>query len=120
STVALIAFHELGARLGVRTGKGLMLLVRDRFGGRIAAAALVTLVVANMGTTCAELAGIAASLALVHVPTWVSVPVAAVGVSAVLCLEPFKRLEHALLAVSAVFVAYIGAGLLAHPDWSEV
>jgi Mn2+/Fe2+ NRAMP family transporter len=120
STIALIAFHELGARMGIRTGRGLMLLVRDRFGGRIAVAALVTLVVANVGTTCAELAGIAASLELVHVPLWVSVPIAAVGVTAVVILEPFERLEHVLLALSSVFVAYIGAGLLAHPDWSEV
>ncbi len=120
STVALIAFHELGARMGIRTGRGLMLLIRDRFGGRIAVAALVTLVVANVGTTCAELAGIAASLELVDVPPWVSVPIAAVGVTAVVIFEPFERLEHVLLALSSVFVAYIGAGLLAHPDWSEV
>jgi Mn2+/Fe2+ NRAMP family transporter len=103
----------------VRTGKGLMLLIRDRFGARLTVAALVALVVANVGTTCAELAGIAASLDLVNVPPWVSVPVAATGLAAVVILEPFKRLEHALLAISAVFVAYIGAGLLADPDWSE-
>ena len=76
--------------------------------------------VANVGTTCAELAGVAASLQLVNVPIWVSVPIAAVGLSAVVILEPFKRLEHVLLVVSGVFVAYIGAGLLAHPDWKEV
>ena len=70
-----------------------------------------------MGTTCAELAGIAASLELVDVPPWLSVPVAAVGVTAVVVFETFERLEHVLLALSAVFVAYIGAGLLAHPDW---
>ena len=31
----------------------------------------------------------------------------------------FHRVEHVLMALAAVFVAYIGAGLLAHPDWSE-
>lgn len=120
STVALIAFHELGARMGIRTGRGLMLLVRDRFGVRIAILALVALVAANVGTTCAELAGVAASLELVSVPPWVSVPIAATGVTAVVLFEPFKRLEHVLLAISSIFVAYIGAGLLANPDWGEV
>ncbi len=120
STVALIAFHELGARMGIRTGRGLMLVIRDRFGLRIAALALIALVTANVGTTCAELAGVAASLELVSVPPWVSVPLAAVGVTAVVIFEPFSRLEHVLLALSAVFVAYIGAGLLAHPDWGAV
>ena len=40
ATVALIIFHELGARLGAVTGQGLMGLVRERFGVRIGAAAL--------------------------------------------------------------------------------
>ena len=120
SIVALIAFHELGARMGIRTGRGLMLLIRDRFGVRIAALALLVLVAANLGTTCAELAGVAASLELVNVPPWISVPVAAVGVTVVVVFETFSRLEHVLLALSAVFVAYIGAGVLAHPDWGAV
>ena len=32
STAALIVFHELGVRLGIVTGKGLLTLVRERFG----------------------------------------------------------------------------------------
>ena len=51
STGALIAFHELGARMGVVTGKGLMTLVRERFGGRRTVLALGALVIANVGTT---------------------------------------------------------------------
>jgi Mn2+/Fe2+ NRAMP family transporter len=30
----------------------------------------------------------------------------------------FRRVEHVLLALAAVFVAYIISGLLAHPDWN--
>ena len=36
STAALIVFHELGARMGIVTGKGLLALVRERFGSRAA------------------------------------------------------------------------------------
>ena len=32
STVALIVFHELGARMGIVTGKGLLALVREHSG----------------------------------------------------------------------------------------
>ena len=106
--------------MGIRTGRGFMLLVRSRFGGRIAALALLALVTANLGTTCAELAGVAASLELVSVPPWLSIPVAAIGVTVVVIFETFSRLEHVLLALSTVFVAYIGAGFLAHPNWSAV
>ena len=34
STAALIVFHELGVRLGIVTGKGLLTLVRERYGQR--------------------------------------------------------------------------------------
>ena len=40
STVALIVFHELAVRMGVVTGKGLLALVRERYGSRGAAFAL--------------------------------------------------------------------------------
>ena len=118
STIALIVFHEVGSRIGVVTGQGLMGLIRDRYGVRVAAGALAALVVANLGTTCAEFAGVAASLGLLGVPAWVSVPVAAVAVSALVLRGSFHRVERVLLALSTVFVAYILSGILAGPDWS--
>src|SRR3954469_9998006 len=60
STVALIVFHELGARMGVVTGKGLVTLVREHRGKRSAMAVTTALVVANIGTLCAEFGGVAA------------------------------------------------------------
>ena len=117
STVALIAFHELGARMGVVTGKGLFTLIRERFGRRCTFVALAALVIANVGTTCAELAGVAAALELAHVSRYVSVPLAAGLVSWLVLHESFRRLEHLLLAMSAIFAAYVLSGILAHPDW---
>ena len=59
----------------------------------------------------------AASLELVSVPPWISVPIAAVGVTGVVLFETFTRLEHVLLALSTVFVdLHFGAGFLAHPN----
>ncbi|MFN8223187.1 MAG: Nramp family divalent metal transporter [Gaiellales bacterium] len=117
STVALIAFHELGARLGLVTGHGLMRLVRSRYGPRATVIALAALVAANLGTTCAELAGLAASFELVGISRVASVPVGAVLITVLVIREGFHRLEHLLLALSTVFVTYVAAGLLAHPDW---
>ncbi|HEX6387805.1 MAG TPA: divalent metal cation transporter [Solirubrobacteraceae bacterium] len=118
STVALIAFHDLAARMGVVTGKGLLALVRDHYGRRGTAVALPALVIANLGTLCAEFAGIAAGMELVGgVSRYVSVPVAAIAVSALVLRGSFHRVEHVLLALSAVFVTYFVAGFLARPDW---
>ncbi len=117
STAALVLFHELGARMGVVTGQGLAGLIRQRYGVRTAAWGLLALVVANVGTTCAEFAGIAAALELAGVTRYASVPLAALGVSALVLRGSFRRVEHVLMALSAVFVAYVVSGLLAHPDW---
>ena len=117
STVALVLFHELGARMGVVTGQGLTGLIRERYGVRRAMLAVAALVVANLGTTCAEFAGVAASLDLAGVSRYASVPVAALVVSALVLKGTFRRIEHVLLLVSTIFAAYIATGLLAGPDW---
>jgi Mn2+/Fe2+ NRAMP family transporter len=118
STAALIPFHELGARMGIATGQGLAGLVRQRFGVRWAGIGLAALVVANLGTTCADFAGVAASLELLGIDRHLSVPLAAVALSLLVLRGGFRRVEHVFLALATVFAAYIAAGILAHPDWS--
>jgi Mn2+/Fe2+ NRAMP family transporter len=118
STVALMVFHDLGARLGVVTGQGLIGLIRHRYGVRVGAGALLALVTANLGTAAAEFAGIAAGAELLGVSRYVAVPVAAVAVSWLVLAGSFHRVEHVLMALAAVFLAYVGAAVLAHPDWS--
>ena len=117
STVALILFHGLAARMGVVTGQGLIGLVRQRYGVRVGGATLAALVVANIGTTCAEFAGIAAGSELFGISRYASVPAAAVIVSLLVLRSSFHRVEHFLLALSTVFLAYIVSGVLAQPDW---
>jgi NRAMP (natural resistance-associated macrophage protein)-like metal ion transporter len=119
STIALIVFHELGARIGVVTGQGLAGIIRERYGLRVAAFALTVLVLANLGTTCAEFAGIAVAGDLAGIPRYLSVPVSALGVSLLVLRGRFYRIEHVLLVLSAVFAAYIASGFLAGPDWGE-
>lgn len=118
STAALVVFHEVGVRLGVVTGKGLLTLVRERYGHGAARLVAGALVVANTGTMCAEFAGVAAGAELLTgISRYVSVPLAAIGVTVLVLRESFSRVEHFLLALSSVFVAYVIAGVLADPDW---
>jgi NRAMP (natural resistance-associated macrophage protein)-like metal ion transporter len=118
STVALIVFHELAARTGVVTGKGLMRLVRERYGAGWTRVALTALVVANVGTICAEFAGVAAGMeVLTGTSRYLTVPFAALAVSVLVLKGSFRRVEHVLLALSTIFVTYVVSGLLAHPDW---
>ncbi|MGZ6780607.1 MAG: NRAMP family divalent metal transporter, partial [Mycobacterium sp.] len=117
STVALVMFHALAARMGVVTGQGLIGLVRQRYGVRLGGAVLAALIVANVGTTCAEFAGMAAGFELFGIGRYVSVPVSALVVSILVLRGSFHRVEHLLLLLSTVFLAYIASGVLAQPDW---
>jgi NRAMP (natural resistance-associated macrophage protein)-like metal ion transporter len=118
STAALIIFHEVAVRTGIVTGKGALTLMRERYRRRTVTIVLAALVIANIGTLCAEFAGVAAGADLLFgVSRYVSVPVAALAVGVLVLRSSFHRVEHVLLVLSAVFLAYVGAGLLAHPDW---
>lgn len=118
STIALVMFQSLGARIGVVTGQGLAGLIRQKYGARAAVLGIVALLVANIGTTAAEFAGIAAGFQLFGIPRQLSVPVAAALVSALVLRGGFRGIERVLLALSAVFICYLFAGVMAHPDWS--
>jgi Mn2+/Fe2+ NRAMP family transporter len=94
-------------------------LVRESYGVRAASLVTGSLVVANLGTTCAEFAGVAAGLQLAGVSRYLSVPVAALLVGVVVLRGSFHRVEHVLLLLATAFVSYVAAGILAHPDWSS-
>jgi Mn2+/Fe2+ NRAMP family transporter len=117
ATAMLILYHTVAVRLGAVTGQGLAGLIRERFGVRTACAMTAILVIANLGTTAAEFAGIASALGLAGVPRGISVPVAAIGISWLVIGAQFKRVEHVLLLLAATLSAYILAGALAGPDW---
>ncbi len=119
-TVSLCVVQEMSARLGAVTGKGLADLIREEFGVRWTAFAMLILLVANAGTTVAEFAGIAAALGLFGVGKWVAVPLAAALVWLVVVRFSYRIAERVFLTLSAVFVVYPIAAVLAGPDWGAV
>jgi NRAMP (natural resistance-associated macrophage protein)-like metal ion transporter len=116
-TPILAVTQEMGARMGAVTGKGLAALIREQFSLRVTALAMLALLVANFGTTVAEFSGIAAAFSLAHVPAWACVPPVAFGVWLLVTRGSYRRVEKVFLAMTAVYAAYVVAGLLAHPDW---
>jgi len=117
-TPILAVTQEMGARMGAVTGKGLAALIREKFSLKVTAFAMLALLVANLGTTVAEFSGVAAAFSLAHVPAWACVPPVAAGVWLLITRASYRRVEKVFLALTAVYAAYVVAGLLAHPDWS--
>mgnify|MGYP000373158808 FL=1 len=119
STFALILFQDLGARIGVVTRQGMIGLVRQKYGARSGTLSALALLLANFGTLTAEFAGIAAAGQLFGYSRFITVPVAALVVSFLVLRGSFARVEKVFFALSAVFIAYVIAGFMAHPDWSR-
>lgn len=119
STVALILFQDLGARIGVVTRQGLIGLVRQKYGARSGSLSASVLILANVGTLTAEFAGIAAAGELFGYSRYITVPIAAIVISFLVLRGTFARIEKVFFALSAVFLAYVIAGFMAHPHWGE-
>lgn len=119
-TLSLVVVQETSARMGAVTGKGFAALIREKFGLRPSMFAMGCLLASNAATSVSEFAGIAAALQLFGVSKYVSVPVAAIAVWLLVVRGSYRHVERVFLVLSAVFVAYIGAAVLAKPDWAAV
>jgi NRAMP (natural resistance-associated macrophage protein)-like metal ion transporter len=119
SGIVLFFTQEVGARLGLATGKGLMSLIRERYGVRWGLFAVLTMLAANLGSIVAEFAGIGSALSLFHIPPQISAAVAAVVVIGFIALGDYRRVQFMFVAIGlGVSAAYIVSAVLAKPDWS--
>ena len=119
-TLSLAVVQEMSARLGAATGRGLLDLVRERFGIGWALVAVGVVLVANGGVTITEFAGIGAALELFGVSKYLAVPLAAAAVWRLVVGGTYGRVEKVFLAMTLVFFAYPIAAVLAHPNWGDV
>jgi Mn2+/Fe2+ NRAMP family transporter len=119
-TVSLAVVQEMCARLGAATGRGLLDLIRERFGIGWALFAVSVIVLANGGVTVTEFVGIGAALELFGVSKYIAVPIAAVALWYLVIAGSYGRVEKLFLVLTLVFFAYPAAAVLAHPDWGAV
>jgi len=117
--VLLIVVETTAGRMGAVTGKGFAALIRERFGIRLTALAMLALLIGNVCTTFSEFAGIASGMEMFGVPKLFSVPVAAVAVWLLVVGGSYKRVQNVFLMLSLVFVTYVIAAFLAEPNWDE-
>jgi NRAMP (natural resistance-associated macrophage protein)-like metal ion transporter len=120
TAIALVIVQEMCARLGAYTGEGLVSLIREQFPLRLGAFAVMCLIVANLGVAISEFAGIGAAFELFGVSRYVSVPLAAVAIWAIVVLGSYRYVERVLLVLALVFITYPIAMVLGHPDWEKV
>jgi NRAMP (natural resistance-associated macrophage protein)-like metal ion transporter len=116
--ILLTCAQEIAARMGVVTGKGLSELIREEYGLRTTAFLMLGLLACNLGDVVSEFAGVASSTQLFGVSKYISVPIAAVLVWALVVFGDYKKLEKIFVFLSFLYIAYIITAVLARPEWS--
>lgn len=116
--ILLVVVQTTATRMGAVTGKGFAALIRERFGIRLTALAMLALLIGNVATTFSEFAGIASGMEMFGVPRWISVPIAATAVWGLIVGGSYKRVQNVFLALSFVFISYIIAAFMCQPNWN--
>ena len=118
--VSLGVVQEMCARLGAATGRGLLDLIRERFGIGWALFVMGILLIANSGLIITEFLGIGAAGELLGLPKLLIVPVAAILLWYLVIFGSYASVEKIFVAMTLVFFTYPVAAVLARPNWSEV
>lgn len=119
-TISLAVVQEMAARLGAASGRGLLDLIRERFGIGWTMLAVGLILVANTGLVVSEFVGIGAAAELFGVSKYIAVPVAAVLLWYLVIFGSYRWVERVFLLMTLVFFAYPAAVILAKPDWGAV
>jgi NRAMP (natural resistance-associated macrophage protein)-like metal ion transporter len=118
--VVLLVVQEMNARMGIVTGKGLADLIRESFGVKITFFIFLGLIIADIGNTTTEFAGIAGSMEVVGVSKYISVPLTAVAVWLFVVHGSYRSAEKLFLLFSFFLLSYVVSAVMAKPDWAEV
>ena len=119
-TIGEVVVQEMAARMGAVTGKGAADLIRERYGVKITTFAMLALFVANLGTTVAQFAGVAAAGELFGISRYISVPFACLIMSLLVLRAKYKNVERVLLLLTFASLSYVFAVFYVKPDWAVV
>jgi len=118
-TFSLAVTQEMGVRIGLVTRQGLGGIIRETFGARWTVFAMLTMLIANIGTITAEFAGIAASFSLIGMNKYLVIPVAVLVIWFILYKGSFKTTQKIFLLFSLFYIVYIIKGFIIGPDFGQ-
>lgn len=118
--IALLIVQEMNARMGIVTGKGLADLIRENAGVKITFFIFVGLLLADIGNTMTEFAGVAGSMQIFGVSNYIAIPIAAFAVWILVVKGSYRVAEKIFLVFSAALLSYIVSALAGKPNWGVI
>lgn len=117
----MFAVQLMCAHLGMVSGEGLGSLIRRHYSRWILWAACALLVVANIVNIGADLAGMAATTALITgIKAFYFTPLYTVLIVLLLAKSSYRRVATAFKWLTLLLFAYVISAFLAHPNWPAV
>jgi Mn2+/Fe2+ NRAMP family transporter len=116
----LIVNQEMVVPLGAVTGVGHARLINERFGRGWGWFSVGDLFLLNFLTIVTEFIGISLAGSYAGVSEYVSVPVAAVALMAIMMTGSFQKWERAMFAFIAVSLVQIPMFFLSQPHWGTI
>jgi Mn2+/Fe2+ NRAMP family transporter len=120
SFVVLLIIQEMNARMGIVTGKGLADLIRENAGVKVTFFIFIGLLLADIGNTTTEFAGVAGSMEVFGITKYISVPLAAFMVWILVVKGNYKIAERIFLIFSVSLLTYVISALMGKPHWGEI
>lgn len=115
-TIMLYVTQEMGARLGVVTGKGFGDLLRENVGLKLSVIIMSLVFVANFSNVLADIAGIASVADIYGLSRYVFVPLFSLFMFFIIVRGSFNIVQNIFLTSCILFICYIINGLIARPD----
>ena len=120
SFIVLIVIQEMNARMGIVTGKGLADLIRENAGVKITFFIFIGLLLADIGNTTTEFAGVAGSMEVFGISKYISVPIVGFMIWILVVKGTYKIAERIFLIFSVSLLMYVVSAIMAKPHWSEI
>ena len=118
--IVLLIIQEMNARMGIVTGKGLADLIRENAGVKVTFFIFVGLLIADLGNTTTEFAGVAGSMDIFGISKYISVPISLALVWLLVVKGNYKIAERIFLVFSVLLLMYIVSAVMGKPHWGEI
>ena len=117
----LVVAEEISARIGVVTKKGLNRVIADNFGAKIAFLIAIVLIVCNVATIGADIAGMGQIAGVITNTHWILWVFPILGLLAYLLISKnYQTVSRFLLILTPILLLYIIAAFILHPDWRQI
>jgi len=120
SFIVLIVIQEMNARMGIVTGKGLADLIRENAGVKVTFFIFIGLLIADIGNTTTEFAGVAGSMEVFGVSKYISVPIIGFLIWFLVVKGTYKIAERIFLLFSVSLLMYVVSAIMGKPHWGEI